>query len=161
MPEDVDGPAPLLFVLHGLGGDPASIARSTGLGDAAVDAGYVVVAPAGHERSWNAAACCGAASARGVDDVSLIASVVDDVAETVDVDRTRVVAAGFSKGGMLAHRLACERSDVVAAVAVVGGDLTSPCTSPGAADVLHVHGALQTGGRASWPGGAPRASSLP
>lgn len=46
-------------------------------------------------------------------------------------------ATGISNGGMLAYRLACERSDLFAAVAPVAATLTVSCRPPRPVSVLH------------------------
>ncbi|MEP9404093.1 extracellular catalytic domain type 1 short-chain-length polyhydroxyalkanoate depolymerase [Sphingomonas sp. VNH70] len=119
-------PAPLVIVLHGGGGSPETmIPRWAARARAA---GLVVAAPKGIGRNdrmgtWNAGGCCGEAVSRKVDDVGFVASVIDDVARQVPIDRKRVYVAGFSNGGMLTHRVAIALSDRIAAAAVVSGAL--------------------------------------
>jgi polyhydroxybutyrate depolymerase len=86
--------------------------------------GFIAVYPDGIGRSWNAGACCGPANGAGgeapVDDVAFVRAVLADVEQDVGcIDRSRVYAAGFSNGGFLAHRLACEAPDAFAAIAAV------------------------------------------
>ena len=51
------------------------------------------------------------------------------MAETrLNVDPGRVFAVGFSNGGMLAYRLACEAPDTFAAIAVIAATMTAPCS---------------------------------
>jgi polyhydroxybutyrate depolymerase len=55
----------------------------------------------------------------------------------------RAIATGFSNGGFLSHRLACDMSDVFAAIAPVSGVFgtdPSKCNPPRAVPVLHFHG---------------------
>ena len=50
---------------------------------------------------------------------------------------------GFSNGGMLSHRLACEMSDKIASIGAVAGTLAvASCmpSRPAPSPVLHVHG---------------------
>ena len=59
------------------------------------------------------------------------------------VDEKRVFSAGFSNGGFLSYRLACELSDKIAAVAPVSGGLrmaASACTPKRPVPLLHIHG---------------------
>ena len=56
------------------------------------------------------------------------------------IDPSRVYAIGMSNGGMMAHRLACDASDIFAAVASVAGtDATTRCTPTRSVPVLHIH----------------------
>ena len=62
----------------------------------------------------NAGSCCGSAVSQGVDDVGFVNAMIDAVDAAYCVDPKRVYAAGFSNGGMLSNRLACELGDRVA-----------------------------------------------
>ena len=57
----------------------------------------------------------------GVDDVQFVRDMIEDVAGRVNVDRSRIYTSGFSGGGRISSRLACELSDVLAAAAPVAG----------------------------------------
>jgi polyhydroxybutyrate depolymerase len=70
-------------------------------------------------------------------------AIVADVAARACVDLSRVYATGLSNGGFLSHRLACEASDLVAAIAPVASVIGVPmdeCTPGAAVPVMHVHG---------------------
>jgi polyhydroxybutyrate depolymerase len=43
------------------------------------------------------------------------------VAAVANVDRTKVYFAGHGNGGYMAYRLACDHSEKIAAIAVMGG----------------------------------------
>ncbi|MFM7143198.1 MAG: alpha/beta hydrolase family esterase, partial [Alphaproteobacteria bacterium] len=77
------------------------------------------------------------------DDVAYLAAVVDDLASTYAIDRSRVFATGLSNGGAMSYRLACD-SDLVSAIAPVSGAnqlaAAASCTPSGPVSVLHVHG---------------------
>jgi polyhydroxybutyrate depolymerase len=116
---------PLVVVLHGAGSDPGEIEASSGFSALADQERFVVVYPeatgTGEGRSWNAGFCCGRQAEEGVDDVGFVLRVVDHVAERVPVDRERVYLVGYAEGGMLAYRVASERTGELAALAVVAG----------------------------------------
>jgi len=135
---------PLLLVMHGLGSSAAGIEAQTGFDALADEHGFVVAYPDGLWHSWNAGGCCGDASAARVDDAGFLASVAAEVALTLPVDPSRVYLAGFSNGGMMALRAACERPDVFAAVASMAGTLVAPCTPVRPVSVLQVAGGLDT-----------------
>lgn len=140
-------PAPVVLSFHGGGATPALQARLTGL-DAAGDRDGLIAAypegtssPLGFWRAWNAGQCCGAAQRREVDDVGFAARVIDDLGTRLCVDPRRVYASGMSNGGMMAHRLACDLSERVAAVASVAGALADrSCAPRRAIPILEVHG---------------------
>jgi polyhydroxybutyrate depolymerase len=131
---------PLLLVLHGLGASRESVARQTGFDAQADRHGFVVAYPEGRWGSWNAGGCCGDAAAAGVDDVGFLTKVVADLSVTAPVDPARVYLAGFSNGGMMALRAACERPDVFAAVASVTGTFVTPCVPSRPVSVMQVSG---------------------
>lgn len=128
------GPHTLLLALHGWRLSSDWMETTTGL-DAGLVRGYDLAYLNGVGASWNAGRCCGDAVTLGVDEETYVEQVISEV-RTVDPSISRVVAAGFSNGGMLAWRLACDR--IVAAAVVVAGALVSPCAH--AVDVLHIHG---------------------
>jgi polyhydroxybutyrate depolymerase len=80
---------------------------------------------------------------------------MDDVARRVDLDPDRVVAAGFSSGGMLTWTLACGMSDAFAGFIPVSGTFWAPvpktCATP-VSNIVHIHGTedrtVPLGGRA-------------
>jgi polyhydroxybutyrate depolymerase len=90
--------------------------------------------------TWNAGDCCGFAMNQAVDDVGFTVALLDDLAERVPLDRTRVYATGHSNGAMMAYRLAAERGDRVAAIAPVAGAMSVdlPASARPVA-VLHIH----------------------
>lgn len=136
-------PAALVVDLHGLGSSALQQAQLSRFDELADREGFVVARPegTGGQASFNAGACCGEAVARNVDDVGLVRAVLDAVSREVEVDPKRVFAAGFSNGGFLAQRLACELSDRVAAVASVGGGrVLERCEPARPVSVLELHG---------------------
>jgi poly(3-hydroxybutyrate) depolymerase len=96
----------------------------------------------GLEPTFDAGACCGdeESSSSSSSDVDAALAAVRDASARVCVDPRRVWVVGFSVGGMLAHRLACEAPDVVRGVVSVAG-LLAP-TSPGGAAAATTRTAL-------------------
>jgi polyhydroxybutyrate depolymerase len=106
--------------------------------------GFIVAYPQGQNKAWNAGDCCGAPQRQGTDDVGFIRAVIDDLASVACVDPRRVYATGMSNGSMMSHRLACELSDRVAAIAGVSGQLGASylptCNPPRRISIMHIHG---------------------
>jgi polyhydroxybutyrate depolymerase len=119
---------PAVLVFHGGGGDIDGIVRATGMDATAEAHGFIAVYPSGTTarlggfRTWNAGDCCGRAAKDKVDDMAYVAAVLADLAKLYGVDKTRVYATGHSNGGMISWRLACERPDLVAAIAPNSGE---------------------------------------
>lgn len=156
MPGAAAGPAPVLVALHGYTMRSADMAAMTGWSELAALEGAVVVYPQGDGAlpGWNAGGCCTLDPQQR--DVELIDALLDTLEAGACIDRQRVYVAGFSNGGMLAYRLACERAERLAAVASVAGSIALPlaeCRPARAVPLLHVHGTADTivpylGGRA-------------
>jgi polyhydroxybutyrate depolymerase len=113
----------------------------TGFDDIADTAGFLVVYPEGIGASWNAGTCCGYAYETNVDEPAFIREILSDLGTIISVDTKRIYAAGFSNGGGLMYRLACEMSDTFAAVAPVAGALFySLCQPQQPVSLIKVHG---------------------
>jgi polyhydroxybutyrate depolymerase len=113
------------------------------MGEKSDAAGFIAVHPlgTGSSKSWNGGACCGEAASKPVDDVQFVRDLLDEVATRICVDDKRVFATGMSNGGFLSHRLACELSDRIAAIAPVAGVLgVKTCSPKRAVPVMHFHG---------------------
>ena len=144
---DVDAPLPLLLVIHGAGGNAAKAEKATGLTGLANAEGFIVAYPNGTqaaevegEFSWNAGACCARPVRDDIDDVKFVMAAIADISAHQPVDPSRIYVSGFSNGGMLSYRLACERPGFFAGVAVVAGALNVPDCAADATSVLMIHG---------------------
>jgi polyhydroxybutyrate depolymerase len=127
---------PLVVVLHGRGVSPQVEKDRTGFVPLVARRQAVLVFPAGVGTSWNGGACCGPAQARGIDDIDFVNEVVSHVVADEPVDPRRVYLVGYSNGGRLAFRMACQgATGRFAAVAVVAAAPTAPCP-PGPATSL-------------------------
>lgn len=149
------GAMALVVVLHGGGGSGESAAKMTHFSAEADQEGFLVVYPDGTDKprpllnamgkpgflTWNAGGCCGYARDKQVDDVAFLRAVVADVEKIQKVNPKRIYATGISNGGMMAYRLACEASDVFAAIGPVSAiqDVTE-CKPAQYVSVIHFHG---------------------
>jgi len=131
---------------HGGGGWATQQQDSTRLHELGNREGFIVVYPNGTGRfdnrllTWNAGTCCAYAMKERIDDVGFVAALLDDLGRRTAIDRSRIYATGFSNGAMMAHRLASERPDLVAAIAPVGGSMVLERSEPRAAvPVMHIH----------------------
>lgn len=129
----------LVLVLHGgfaTGRTMEALTQFDRLADAD---GFVVAYPDG---GWELG-CCDAYDDRS-DDLRFLSDLIDYLARTDHIDRTRVYVAGFSAGGAMAYRVACQLSSRVAAIASVGGFeyLSRPCAPDRPVSVYEIHGTL-------------------
>lgn len=164
-----DGPtegAPLLVALHPFTFTGSQFQRLTGLGSEGASRGAVVVLPDGLFSSWNGSGvCCPPATSRGVDDVGFVRATVTRLREQLGVDPDRTWVTGFSNGGYLAIRLACEASDVVTAFAAHAASMDLACEPDEPSSALISHGQLDrvvpfAGAPTRGDGRGPRAGSL-
>lgn len=116
-------PTALLLEFHGLGLDGQAMmdASVSGWGDLTERETIVHAYPDGIDSAWNVGPCC--TRERSVDDVAFARAIVERVASQGCIDRKRVYASGYSNGGGMSHYLACQASDIFAAVAPGAFDL--------------------------------------
>lgn len=148
-PENFDAakPAPVVFVLHGGGGNAEIAIKSSAFNKIADDYGVLIVYPNGTGRrndallTWNGGTCCGFAQENNIDDVGFIRAALKDLQTRLAVNPKQVYATGMSNGAIMSYRLACEASDIFAAIAPVAGTLNfSPCNPAESVSVMHFHG---------------------
>jgi polyhydroxybutyrate depolymerase len=132
---------PLVLALHGGYGTADGMKDYSGFNATADTHGFIVAYPEGDGKSWNAGDCCGDLT---IDDVGFIGKVLDDLETVACVDPKRVYATGMSNGSMMSHRLACELSLRVTAIAGVAGQLGTSylqtCAPARKVPILHIHG---------------------
>ena len=154
VPSGITSPAPLLVALHGGLGSGQQFESNSGFDGLATANGFIVAYPdgvtrfadgTGGARTWNAGKCCGPAVTRKVNDVAFMREVVSDIESRQPIDRRRVYAVGHSNGGMMALRLACQASDVFAAVGVQSAALEmSRCSPRRPVSLMQIHGTADT-----------------
>jgi polyhydroxybutyrate depolymerase len=142
-----DGPAPVVLVFHGGGGNAQSAVEMSNYDVASEAYGYVAVYPNGTGRlenlllTWNAGTCCGYAMGMGVDDVEFVRALIEDVVVLTPIDRHRIYATGMSNSALMSYRLACELADEIAAIAPISGTQNvEPCLPGRPLSVIHFHG---------------------
>ena len=136
---------PVVLNFHGYTSNGAEQNLLAHMNDKADAVTFISVHPegTGSTPSWNAGACCGDAAANATDDVGFVGKIIDELESKLCVDAHRVFATGMSNGGFLSHRLACELSARIAAVAPVAGLLAIPtCNPTRPMSVFQFHGTL-------------------
>lgn len=120
-------PVPLVLVLHGGGGAGITMIGLTkaGFHGIAEREGAVIAYPDALNHNWNDGRddFRSKSHAANVDDVGFLRALAANIASRFPIDKSRIYATGASNGGMMSFRLACEASDLFAAVAPVIGSL--------------------------------------
>ncbi len=96
---------------------------------------FIVISPDAIEKNWN--------DGRGdlyvkshienIDDVGFISVLIDKAVSELNADANRVYVTGISNGALMAHRLGCQLSEKIAAIAPVAGNFPyqmAPVLSP-------------------------------
>jgi polyhydroxybutyrate depolymerase len=142
------GPAPLVLVLCGYDAAGGMCDGFFGFREMSSTESFVDVVldgsfDAAKRRFWNATDACCNKFGSDVDDVAYVRAVLDDVTSKESIDPKRVFVFGFSNGGFFAHRLGCEMSERIAAIAsIAGATWNDParCTPTSAVSVVEIHG---------------------
>jgi polyhydroxybutyrate depolymerase len=131
----------LVFVLHGATQDGETIMDISSFNEVANANNFIAVYPDGMGNSWNVGLTTGGSTA---DDIAFIEALVDHFITEFSIDEHRVYSCGFSAGGYMSHRLACESSVCFAAIASVAGaiseDALSNCAPQYTPSIMQIHG---------------------
>ncbi len=189
LPPSYDGgrPHPVVIDIHGGGGNkktarlqtcPNQNPKNRGCLDRVADCeGFIVVYPNGTSdspltpsvRTFNAgggadgyACVSGYACEANIDDVRFFSDLLDTLETNYKIDPARIYVAGFSNGAAMSHRLACELSSRIAAIASISGlnqfSAVQECSPVRSVPVLEIHG---TADRCSpYAGGYEQCSGL-
>jgi polyhydroxybutyrate depolymerase len=135
-------PNGLVVNLHGAGMNGGKQAAATNYNAVADQHGFVVAYPDGIDFSWADGRGASVPDRQGVDDVGFLTALITQLTQQYSISPGRVFLTGMSAGAFMAQRMACERADLIAAVAPVAGTLGSavPCTPSRPVSVLEVHG---------------------
>lgn len=121
---------PLVVDIHGYTQDMDKHNNMTGFDEIAIEEGFIVVYPDGYENSWNAGdICCGVAHEEGIDDLSFLLGLVQNLIETQPVDKDRIYVSGWSNGCGMTQMLAVEASELFAAAGCMSFYLIAPPSS--------------------------------
>jgi polyhydroxybutyrate depolymerase len=141
----------LVIALHGSNGSGAMFRSRSGLSAKADQAGfavaypYALLSPGAGITEWNEFFNT-SFGGNAPDDVGFLRQLIVALQAQLHPDPRRIYVTGFSNGGFMTHRAGIQLSDVVAAIAVVGGSVVSPGSiqnvpAPlGPVSVLMLHG---------------------
>lgn len=135
----------LTLDLHGYGFTSDDQMKRSGQRQESDRLGFIVVWPQGVANGWNGEGCCGVAFDLRIDDVGFLRTVIAQIAGRANIDPQKVYVTGWSNGGGIAQRMACEAADVITAIASVSHPLnTNRCRPTRALSVLAFHGTADT-----------------
>jgi polyhydroxybutyrate depolymerase len=140
--------APLVVLLHGHESSASQQERYFKLTAESERRGFLYAMPDGTsdrdgKRFWNATDACCDYYHSGVDDSAYLNRVLDTVQSAYSVDTARVYFVGYSNGGFMAYRMACDHSTRIAAIVSLAGAVandTALCTPQQPVSVLEIHG---------------------
>jgi polyhydroxybutyrate depolymerase len=141
-------PIPLLLMLHAYLQTPTELETFMDVAAEADANGIATVHPMGLPDvfgvpHWNATTACCAWFAAGNDDSGYLRDVIDEVKAHVNIASNRVHVTGYSNGGYMAYRMACDHADVIASIVPIGAATWNDptmCAPSAPLHVLHIHG---------------------
>lgn len=144
----LEGPLPLILVLHGGGGTAKGMVKLTQgrFNELADEAGFLVVYPQGIKRRWNEGRDgLSASTPEGqVDDVGFFRALIEHLQAEYKADPARMFVTGISNGGLMSFRLACDLPDKIKAIAPVTASiprsLETHCSRPAEVGLLLING---------------------
>ena len=122
VPASYDGTTnfPLLFNLHGGGGNIAFQIGIADMSPIADTANFIVVYPQARPDPSDGNSFNWIAKVPGTfDDVPFFSSLIDTIASNYQIDQNRIYACGYSLGGDMSFELACKLNSRIAAIAPV------------------------------------------
>ena len=128
-PRDLPANAPLLFMLHGYGGNPDDLQAYSNLNSTADANGFAVVYPLGtvdrdSMRYWNSQLNIDVGKGRDTDDTGFLSSLARFLQAEHHLNPEKTFVAGISNGGMMAYVLGMAAPDVFKGVASIIGAMT-------------------------------------
>jgi polyhydroxybutyrate depolymerase len=142
--QDESTKVPLVITFHGAGDSGRNFQLGTGFNTLADRHDFVVAYPNATGANWAEGCDCIRPDLDGVDDVGFAEAIVERLDSTGLIDLDRVYVIGYSQGGIFAHHLACEKSDMIAGIAVYSGLMSEvvseKCKPDESVDIFMAHG---------------------
>ncbi|WP_299677217.1 prolyl oligopeptidase family serine peptidase [uncultured Roseobacter sp.] len=145
MPKGHDGttPVPAIVFSHGYRGSAQGVMRNGSLRRMASEMGVALIAAKSEGDDWVIPNAPRHMETDGAPEFDYFAALLDDAMAHYPIDGDRIVATGFSAGGMMTWNLACSMSDRFAGFIPISGTfwLKPPETCAGpVASIVHIHG---------------------
>jgi len=165
---DYGHPLPLVIALHGHSSSGSLNAWWMSLYDSVHENEHLLLTPDGTlnliaMRYWNATEACCNFFGSSIDDVAFIEGLVSEAVANYGADPEGVVLIGHSNGGFMAHRMACDRGDLIESIVSLNGatwyDFSNDCPDTGRPNILNVHSTLD--GVIQYDGGQMNGAQYP
>jgi len=144
LPERKAG-APLgaIIFAHGYRGTAAQVLGDQSLISLADDLHVALVAPQAVDGDWQLPNRPRKRDTSGAAEFDYFKRLIADIGKRFGIDRRKLLATGFSSGGMLVWNLACHEGNLFAGFAPISGTFWAPvpetCSGP-AVSLIHFHG---------------------
>lgn len=132
---------PAIFMWHGYGSSPQKVMDFTQINTFSQTERWIAIYPVGTGliKGFNGAGCCPGANDN---DVQFAKDIIAYLQSNMCLDSSRVYSTGFSNGGFMTNRLACEAADLFRGFAIhsglLGKDFT--CNPSKGVPILMIHG---------------------
>jgi polyhydroxybutyrate depolymerase len=147
IPDGAREPVGAIVYAHGYRGSAAAVMRNRGLRRMVADMGLALIALKSADDDWVIPDSPGHMEADGSVEYRYVEAVIEDAARRFPIDTGRLMAAGFSAGGMMVWNLACAMPGRFAGFAAIAGTFwkgpPDRCEPP-AASLVHIHGRSDT-----------------
>lgn len=143
MPPNAEGPVGAIIWAHGYRGSSEGVMRFKRFIEMAHGEGLALIAAHGVNGTWDLPNGPRDMTSTGAAEFAYFEDVIEDATTRFDIDQARIVAAGFSAGGMVVWNLACARPDLFAGFVPIAGtywlEPPATCAAP-VASIVHIHG---------------------
>ena len=143
LPEGHEAPVGALIWAHGYRGSAAGVMRNGSLRRMVHGQGLALIALQGVGGVWDLPNGPRTPDSTGAFEFDYIDAVVADAKKQFGIDTGKLVASGFSAGGMLVWNLACAQPDAYTGFVPYSGPFwlepQRNCATP-AASLIHIHG---------------------
>ena len=132
-----------LVFAHGYRGKAAGEMRNKGLVQVAHDRSLALIALQSADEDWDLPHAPRRGDASSDAEMAYVDAVIADAEDRFGIEPSRLIASGFSAGGMMTWELICRRSAAFVGFVPYSGTFWSPipetCEGP-PANIVHVHG---------------------
>ncbi|MEM9332723.1 MAG: prolyl oligopeptidase family serine peptidase [Pseudomonadota bacterium] len=145
MPENHNGTDVIgaIVYAHGYRGNAAGMMRNKSMAEMANKLGVALISTKSASDDWLIPGVPENPASNGKVELEYFDAVVADATARFPIDKNKLMATGFSAGGMMTWNLICHRSELFAGFAPMAGTFWEPepatCDTP-PANVVHIHG---------------------
>ncbi|NQZ07837.1 MAG: hypothetical protein HRT35_11810 [Algicola sp.] len=142
-----DTPKPLLIAFHGAGWHANAFHELYHLGTFADNHNYITLIPESTFRPedgskrWNTSNAVDRIP--NVDDVGFTLAMIEQISTDYAVDMSSINLFGWSNGGFMSSRMACEYPELISGIFTFGGNIrhsVSQCSTAGSVAISYLHG---------------------